>query len=111
MPKTHQKQVREERRLIDHLRDVRTIEDAAVPNMFLLPGGKPIEKVSNLSRFLAKKLDTNVPSATSVRKMGTTAVARVCTRRRKGVLKVLGKESKTDIDMLWAVVWLGRYSN
>jgi hypothetical protein len=50
--------------------------------MFVLPGGKAIEKISNLSRLLAKRLETNVPSATAVRKMGTTAVARVCTRQQ-----------------------------
>lgn len=75
--KTLLERVREYR---DHIRSVLVTECGDIPNLFVLPSSRPIEKVSNLSRILGTKLKISVPSATDVREIGTTAVARACSR-------------------------------
>lgn len=57
-----------------------------IPSFFVLPGPRQIYKISNLSRFLGTKLGVNVPSATSVRKIGTTAVARACSKEELSLI-------------------------
>ena len=64
----------------DYIRPVLVAEKGDIPNLFVLSGSRAIEKFSNLSRVLATKLKINVPSATDVRKIGTTAVARACSK-------------------------------
>lgn len=49
---------------------------ADIPNLFILPGSRPIEKIANLSRFLQGKLKIKIPTCTRARKIGTTSAAR-----------------------------------
>lgn len=46
--------------------------------MLVMPGSKPICKISNVSRIVEARIGLAIPTATTVRKMGTTAVARNC---------------------------------
>ena len=64
-----------------------------VPNLFVLPNAKPIQKISNLSRLLEAKLKFPVPSSTKVRKISTTAVARNCS---KETLSLVSKQLNHD---------------
>ncbi len=56
-----------------------TVECGDIPEFFVLPGSKPIEKMSNMTRIIKKNLGLEkMPTATEVRKMGSTAVAKNC---------------------------------
>ena len=54
-------------------------EEIECDKFFLIPGGKRVDKLGNLTRILSSMLGQDVPTATTVRKMSSTAVARACT--------------------------------
>ena len=56
-----------------------------INNVFILPGTK-ITKVSNIIRFMENELKIDIPSATEVRKIGATAVARQCTEEEARIV-------------------------
>lgn len=70
----------------DLIRPLCTVEKGDIPNFFVVPGSKPIDKVSNVTRVLEKKLEVTIPSATTVRKMGSTAVARTCSEKTMNIV-------------------------
>lgn len=91
--KTLLERVREYR---DHIRSVLVTECGDIPNLFVLPSSRPIKKVSNLSRIRGTKLKISVPSATDVREIGTTAVARACSREELAlVIKQMNHDAVT----------------
>lgn len=57
-----------------NVRPLLTVERGDIPQFFVLPGSRPIVKLSNVRRVLSKVLGYKLPD---VRKMGATAVARL----------------------------------
>lgn len=57
---------------------IRPVMDANldVPNLLILPGGKPIHNMHNLMESLGRMYQVSIPSATLVRKTGATSLAR-----------------------------------
>ena len=68
-------------------------EDEFNENVFLLPNGKKVMKLSNLIRFMESELNITIPSATEVRKIGATAVAKKCT---EGEARVVARQMAHD---------------
>lgn len=64
-----------------------------IDNVFLLPGGKKVVKISNIIRFMESELKVEIPSATEVRKIGATAVAKKCT---EGEARVVARQMAHD---------------
>jgi hypothetical protein len=60
----------------------------------VLPGSKSIDKICNVTRILETKLHVKIPTATTVRKMSSTAVARKCSERL--VARQLNHDPKTS---------------
>ena len=48
-----------------------------VDRLFILPGSKPVGKFGNLKDYISKRINTDIPTATEARKIGTTCAARV----------------------------------
>lgn len=63
-----------------------------IDNVFILPDGK-ITKLLNLMRFMETELKISIPSATEVRKIGSTAVAKNCT---EGEARVVAQQMAHD---------------
>lgn len=67
-------------RMMQYLKYVRPcIDDKECDNIFLMPDGAKVKSVNNLIRFMQNELHIDIPTATKVRKIGATAVARQCT--------------------------------
>ena len=62
---------------LEHVRPL-MVQKGDIPELFVMPGSQAIQKISNVTRILEAKLGVAIPTATMVRKMGTTAVARNC---------------------------------
>ena len=54
------------------------IANPEVDNVFVTPDGGRINKIQNIARFIESELKVTVPTATEVRKIGATKVARKC---------------------------------
>ena len=81
---------------LQYIRPALVVDDD-ITYVFVLPGPRPIAKISNLSRFLSSKLGVSVPSATSVRKIGTTAVARACSKVELSIVpRQMNHDKKTS---------------
>ena len=61
--------------------------------MFILPDGNKISKIANVIRFMEHELSVSIPSATEVRKIGSTGVARHCT---EGEARVVARQMSHD---------------
>lgn len=64
---------------MEYIRPKLVEEHGDIPEFFVLPGSKPIDKMSNLTRVIQKNLKLeHMPTATEVRKMASTTVAKKC---------------------------------
>ena len=87
------------------IRPLLTVTRGDVPFFFVLPNSQPIDKITNVARILQRRLGIDIPTATMVRKMGATAVARNCSEKEQHlVARQMNHDMQTCRDHYQAVV-------
>lgn len=95
-------------RMNEYLKYIRpaivSYENKEVDNVFLMPDGSKVKNVNNLIRFMQNEINIDIPTATQVRKIGATAVARKCTEdEARIVAKQMAHDSRVSAKYYQAV--------
>ena len=61
-----------------HIRPHMSPSGEDIPQLFILPGGRPIKRFASIVDYMSKQLKVAIPTPTAVRKVGATAAALAC---------------------------------